>query len=348
MIVVNATALDKSGALSILRQFIENIPADNRKWLIFVSPIVEVKSTNPYVEIVRVENVKSLPRRLWWDAFGLKKWLKKNNIVPLAALSLQNTGFSVGRKVPTFIYYHQPVPFFNFKWNPLKKNERTFWFYKHIYPLLVNLFLKKDTKIFVQLDFIKEGFAKRFKHPKNLIKIYSPSVTAPDSEEIATQKNADTSKTTILFPAMPHFYKNHRIIDEAMKKTGSDVEVIFTIKPGSIPISDHRIKLIGMQPYDYVCRLYKTCDALIFPSYIETFGLPLLEAALTGMPIIAADLPYAREVLEGYDGVTFVAYNDPDAWAAEISKVKKNQRFSPIDISNRPGWSELFNDIQPS
>ena len=343
-IIVNATALDRSGALSILRQFVENIPVDNRKWLIFVSPMIKISTDNPNVRIEPIEGVKTMQKRLLWDTFGLKKWLKKNGIVPVASVSLQNTGFNVGKRVQTYIYYHQSIPFFPFRWNPLKKQERTFWFYKHIYPFFVNLFLKKDTKVFVQLEFIKEGFTKRFKYPKELIGVYNPDLTQP---KVSIEQVRDISlKKKLLYPAMPHFYKNHRIIEDALKLTNVEAEILFTTDLSNRNEDDNRIQYIGMQPYEKICELYYTCDVLLFPSYIETFGLPLLEAAMTGMPILAADLPYAREVLSGYDGVTFIPYDNPQSWATAIEKIEKGKRYQPIDVSNRPGWKELFENIK--
>lgn len=344
-IIVNSTALDHSGALTILRQFIEHIPLDNQNWLIFVSPqLNNLVSYNPHVRIEPIYGVKPMYKRLWWDALGLKKWLKKHRIKPIAAVSLQNTGFNVGKKVPTYIYYHQPLPFFPFSWNPFKKQERTFWFYKHIYPFFVNLFLKKSTKIFVQLEFIKKGFAERFKHPKKLIGVFNPDITL--SEVIVEGKTDSWNKKKFVYPAMPHFYKNHRVIEEALKFTDAEIEILFTTNSNVRKVDDERIQYIGMQPYNKICELYYLCDALLFPSYIETFGLPLLEAAMTGMPIIASDLPYAREVLKGYEGAIFVEYNNPQAWATAIEKIEKGKRYQPIDVSNRPGWKELFENIK--
>lgn len=340
-IIVNATALDRSGALSILQQFVENIPQDNQKWLIFVSPDISLTNTNSNIWIEPIKGVKSMHKRLWWDAIGLKKWLNKHRVDATAAVSLQNTGFNVGKNVPTFIYYHQSIPFYSYNWSPFKGQERTFWFYKNIYPFFVKLFLKKNTKIFVQLNFIKEGFAKCFRHNEKLIEVYNPSVLCP--KEVSGRKIQNSEELTLLYPAMPHFYKNHRIIDQALKSTDAKVSVLFTIPKQSF--SDKRIHTIGIQSYDTICELYRTCDALLFPSYIETFGLPLLEAAMTGMPIIAADLPYAREALSGYEGVKFVPYNDPQAWAKAIDNLEKGKRYNPIDISKRSGWKELFESI---
>jgi len=47
---------------------------------------------------------------------------------------------------------------------------------------------------------------------------------------------------------------------------------------------------------EYLEHLYQQCDCLIAASYGEGFGLPLIEAAQHGLPIIARDLPVFREV----------------------------------------------------
>lgn len=341
-IIVNATALDKSGALSILKQFISNIPISQHNWLVFTPPNISFASNKQNVRLEPITGVKPMYKRLWWDAFGLKRWLKNHHIEPKAAVSLQNTGFRVGRKVSSFIYYHQPIPFFPFKWNPLKQEHRTLWFYKYIYPFFVKLFLRKDTRIFVQLDFIKKGFSNKFNHSGDLIEVFSPSVIAPS---VCETKNFLSEKISFFYPATNFFYKNHRIIFDALRHSEISADVYFTITPSEEEPQDNRIHYLGSIPYEKVCKMYNMCDALLFPSYIETYGLPLLEAAMTGMPIIVADLPYSREVLKGYSGAIYVNHNDPIAWALAMKDISKGKRFAPIEISNRKGWTDLFNSI---
>ncbi|MDF2096149.1 glycosyltransferase [Aquibaculum arenosum] len=47
---------------------------------------------------------------------------------------------------------------------------------------------------------------------------------------------------------------------------------------------------------EFLEKVYKTCICLIAPSYAEGFGLPLIEAAQYGIPILARDIKVFREV----------------------------------------------------
>lgn len=48
---------------------------------------------------------------------------------------------------------------------------------------------------------------------------------------------------------------------------------------------------------EQVMGLYAQCGALIYPSLFESFGLPLLEARRAGVPIVAAECDYVRDVV---------------------------------------------------
>jgi glycosyltransferase involved in cell wall biosynthesis len=50
-------------------------------------------------------------------------------------------------------------------------------------------------------------------------------------------------------------------------------------------------------PTGQISGLYAQSSALIYPSLFESFGLPLLEARLAGMPIVAAERDYVRDVV---------------------------------------------------
>lgn len=70
--------------------------------------------------------------------------------------------------------------------------------------------------------------------------------------------------------------------------------------------------------------LYKNVAALVLPSYAEGFGLPIVEAARHGRPVICSDLPVFREV--GRDGAIYFRVNDPDALAAALQEFLAGKR----------------------
>jgi glycosyltransferase involved in cell wall biosynthesis len=69
--------------------------------------------------------------------------------------------------------------------------------------------------------------------------------------------------------------------------------------------------------------LYENVAALVLPSFAEGFGLPIVEAARHGRPVICSDIPVFREV--GRDGAAYFHVNDPDALAATIRKFLAGQ-----------------------
>lgn len=62
--------------------------------------------------------------------------------------------------------------------------------------------------------------------------------------------------------------------------------------------------------------LHGNAGALVFPSRAEGFGLPVLEALASGLPVVCSDLPVLREVAG--DCATFVPPDDVDGLAAAM------------------------------
>ena len=69
-----------------------------------------------------------------------------------------------------------------------------------------------------------------------------------------------------------------------------------------------RIIFYYQPSFDDLVFFYKNAQALIHPSFSEGFGLPLIEAAYFGCPIIASDIPVFKEIL----GNQFLSFNPYD------------------------------------
>ena len=63
-----------------------------------------------------------------------------------------------------------------------------------------------------------------------------------------------------------------------------------------------RLHLVGEVPPERIFEFLAAGDAYAFPSLTETFGLACVEAAISGLPVVANDLAVLREVLTAEDG----------------------------------------------
>lgn len=88
-----------------------------------------------------------------------------------------------------------------------------------------------------------------------------------------------------------------------------------------------------------VAALLDRAHALLMPSRAEGFGLPLTEAGARGVPVVAAPLPAAREILGG--AARWLSPDDPQAWALAVAEMSAHQpqRLSPLAV---PTWSDHF------
>ena len=77
---------------------------------------------------------------------------------------------------------------------------------------------------------------------------------------------------------------------------------------------------------------------LLFPSKIETDGFPLLESMACGGFILAADLPYAREALAGYERCALFDPDDAEQLKDRMKQVIENgvQRSGSGRVAEAP------------
>jgi glycosyltransferase involved in cell wall biosynthesis len=77
-----------------------------------------------------------------------------------------------------------------------------------------------------------------------------------------------------------------------------------------------RVVETGALSDDDIARLLAGARALLFPSFAEGYGLPLVEALDAGVPVIASNLDVFREIGQGVPEL--LPPDDVDGWAAAV------------------------------
>lgn len=112
-----------------------------------------------------------------------------------------------------------------------------------------------------------------------------------------------------VYPASAEPHKNHQLLLGAWRLLdawGIRPELHLTVEPGS-PVAQAiardakaGLAIVNHGPLEpeALQALYRRCSALVFPSRLESFGLPLLEARNAGLAIVAPELDYVRDVVD--------------------------------------------------
>ncbi len=83
---------------------------------------------------------------------------------------------------------------------------------------------------------------------------------------------------------------------------------------------------------------YDRCAAVLAPAYAEGFGLPLVEAARKGKPVVCSDIPVFREV--GGAGAVYFRVNDAPAMADAVRAFLSGDARADPSLVLQTSWRE--------
>nr|WP_256557975.1 glycosyltransferase [Marinobacterium sedimentorum] len=184
------------------------------------------------------------------------------------------------------------------------------------------------------------------------------------SEARSDFKLNNENMVRLFYPTLPRTFKNIEVLIKAAKVlhqrgvrrfeiriTLSATDSLYARYLAFCARNIEGICFIGRLSHKAVFDEYRQSDALVFPSKLETWGLPLTEAKSMGLAVLAADLPYARETLGVYDRVNFFDPDDPYQLADHIEALASGKGFEGSDFSMPAGvpvlngWDELVSCI---
>lgn len=168
----------------------------------------------------------------------------------------------------------------------------------------LRLFIKNVTTIFVQTP---EMVKKLNSFKKDLSIKLKPFIEHDHITESYKTKEYD-----FIYPSYAYPYKNHRLLlntwinlaavnsypklclmlDSSLDR--KTIDKFYQAKKKHKIIVDIYFNLSNEE----VLNFYKKTKALVWPSFNESFGMPILEAFYTGIPIVAANLEYINDMLD--------------------------------------------------
>ena len=316
----------------------------------------EFDSKIKFIEFM--DSKKSYLKRFYYEYFYFKRLSKK--LKPYLWFSLHDMTPNVVTDKRA-VYCHNPIIFYDVKRKDVINEFKMFMFsrfYKYIYKINI----KKNNFVVVQQDWIRKRFKKIFKI-KNVV-VAHPNVVIDDSNN--NYKNTKIVKNSFLYPSFPRIFKNFEVICKAVEilenKNIENFKVYLTID-GSENIYSKKIvekygrlkciEFIGLQTRENLMKYYSKIETVIFPSKLETWGLPISEAKAFGKNIILADLEYAHETLGTYEKVMFFGPDNAEKLAEKIEMlINDDENMKNIEFDGNfekniekpfcKNWKELF------
>ncbi len=341
-IVVSGVNLVDFGPLSVYRDALQSlVQACGDRYEIFALVQREGLLAIPGVTYLEFPGIKaSWRRRLHFEYFESLRisrelrpelWIAMDNVTPRVHCDCQ------------VVYCHNPTPFYPFKWRETFLDPK-FGAFTLFFGFLYGIFLQRNSAVIVQQDWIRREFQKRYR-ARNVI-VAHPTVDVPPLLEPVRARSSD-EMYRFFYPALSRTFKNHELLLEAVRllegRGVGGFELLLTVDAASNRCgadlfrrysSLRSVRWLGTIARERVYRIFGESDCLVFPSKLETWGLPLTEFKTTGKPILAVDLPYAYETIGSYDQIAFFGAEDPAGLASLMEgAVKGTLAWQPVSAT---------------
>ncbi|MCB5658274.1 MULTISPECIES: glycosyltransferase family 4 protein [Bacteroides] len=359
-IVVSAVTLRKGGTLTILRQCLNYlselavhgdyriVALVHRKELVFY-PNVE------YMEMP--DMIQGWGKRLWCEYVTMRRISRQLAPVYLW-LSMHDTTPNVQAERQA-VYCQTSFPFLKGKWQDL------IFDYKIVLFTLFTRFayrinIHRNRYLIVQAEWLRKGFSKMFGLPKESFIVATPERM---EKETIIKDNQQSHIYNFLFAATPDCHKNFETLCRATALLERELgvgkfKVILTISGNENRYARwlyrhwghlKSIEFAGFMSREQLYRNYAGAHCLVFPSRVETWGLPISEFAAFGKPMLLADLPYAHETAAGSRQTAFFNPQSSDTLKMQMKRLVEGD-FSflkeiPHQVLVEPAthtWKELF------
>lgn len=247
--------------------------------------------------VIDVNWAESQLGRFWWALNGLRRWTER---IPNAVV-LGLNGYGAGRMIPSAIFLQQPVPYYN---EALAMYPWVFRRRMEIIRALQKRAARSARAVIVQSDEFKKQVPRALGVPSEKITVClpcPPALPPPRDEDVSffsERLRISNACGVVLYVGSDAPHKNLGVLRAAMGilPNESPLRCWLTLPAKHRDCNGSRLDGVGAVDRQKLAALYATASILIMPSITETVGLPLLEAMAAGIPVLAADRPYAHAI----------------------------------------------------
>ena len=312
VIVVSAVNIRKGGTLTILRECLQYLSCQEG---LKVYALVHDRKLCDYPGIEYLEcpwTIKGWGRRLWCEyvtMYRVSLDIERREGQEIDTwLSMHDTTPRVKAKHRE-VYCHTSFPFLKWHLRDLVMDPKIplfAMFTRFAYRINVH----RNDCLIVQQEWFRDGLSRITGFPKEKIRVIPPKV----SVEGIVPETIVSEVPLFLNVSTADCHKNFETLCEAAHLLEREVgtgkfKVVLTIAGTGNRyarwVKKHwgdvsSIEFKGLMPKEKLFGYYRAASCFIFPSRVETWGLPITEyLLLNGGRMLLADLPYAHETSEG-------------------------------------------------
>ena len=310
-VLLNAASIREGGSRVVLRELVAGMAEQRNdvEWLVAAhAAVASDLPRNPRIGLIEPGRMGSGSEVLRWYERDLPRAVRERRVD--AVFSITNYLPLRPLACPTVLLI-QHAGHFSEEFDRLQRDhlagpvQRLAWDMKSRW---VRRSARAATILTVQTRALADAIARQTGRPRHEIRVvpHGPGAVSP----MLRRARRGGATTRIGYVAKWGVQKNFAVLLDAMhrlRSQGRDVCLVLTLDSGH---ADNRrlleraqhmglggvIENHGELGPEAVSQLYATLDMFVFPTLVESFGYPMLEAMACGLPLLAAETASNREV----------------------------------------------------
>ena len=293
-------------------------------------------------EKIKVHTPKIKLLKNYWRLFGIKKIIQKENIEIFHGLS-NEIPIGLTKKTKSVVTIHDVI----FKKHPYFYN----YFDRFIYSKKTEYACKKANKIISVSEQTKNDLVYYFNVPPEKIEVIYQSCHEAFKTDLKNEnilKKYQIPDDFILYVGTIEKRKNLKLILKNIlkipeinlvcvgEKKSYYNDMLKFIKEKNIT---NNIIFLTLDSVNDLSDIYKKAKCLVYPSIYEGFGIPIIEALYSQIPVITTNKPVFKEV-----GGDYCFYTNNDQELKNILNKIWNEKKRKNLLARK--WAENFNSTK--